>query len=224
MSSEIVEPEIERIKLSLAEENLIEQIRNYITKVEMLFQEIDVTIDDIFRHKFESAKTRVIKVYEDLRSVYGFQSTVARYAAKVSVTITNGYYYLSLVDSLMSLTDSLHKLVLDLELTCSAQPRLSETLILYIQNFVKQLREYISYIRSLLLYLIENPTKVPGLATLMEKNFNEILYMIRTIYVNQEGESKGSILGELLTTLIDLLHNFHIIGEKALWLYTTRAS
>lgn len=224
MSSEIVEPEIERIKLSLAEENLIEQIRNYITKVETFFQEIDVTIDDIFRHKFESAKTRVIKVYEDLRSVYGFQSTVARYAAKVSVTITHGYYYLSLVDSLTSLTDSLHKLVLDLELTCSVQPRLGETLILYIQNFVKQLREYISHIRSLLLYLTENPSKVPGLATLMEKNFNEILYTVRTIYVNREGESQGSILGSLLTTLINLLHNFHVIGEKALWLYTTRAS
>ncbi|MEM1646372.1 MAG: hypothetical protein QXL96_11050 [Ignisphaera sp.] len=224
MSSEIMEPEIERVKLSLAEENLIEQIRNYITKVEAVFQEIDVTIDDIFRQKFESAKTRVVKVHEYLKSVYEFQSTVAKYAAKVSVTIANGYYYLSLADSMMSLTNALHNLILDLELTCLIQPRISETLVLYIQNFIKQMREYISYIRNLLLYLIESPTKVPGLTTLMEKNFNEMLYTIRTIYVNQVGELQVPTLVSLLIALIALLHNFHIIGEKALWLYATRVS
>ncbi|MEM3980288.1 MAG: hypothetical protein QXF79_03410 [Ignisphaera sp.] len=165
MSSEIMEPEIERVKLSLAEENLIEQIRNYITKVEAVFQEIDVTIDDIFRQKFESAKTRVVKVHEYLKSVYEFQSTVAKYAAKVSVTIANGYYYLSLADSMMSLTNALHNLILDLELTCLIQPRISETLVLYIQNFIKQMREYLSYIRN----LSKVPQKSPDLLHLWRK-------------------------------------------------------
>jgi len=224
MASEIVEPEIERVKLSIAEENLLEQMRNYVSKLAVLLQEIEVAMDDLFRQKFELAKTRIVKIFEDVKSIYEYKSSLARYASKISVSIANGFYYLSLVDSISSLTDTLHKLSLDLGLLCSIKSSASESLVISIQSTVGQLRDYITSIQELLLYLIESPSKVSGSATLIEKKFYDILQTLRSVHEDLGYELREPVLINIITTLTALAHNLHNLGEKTVWMYLIRAS
>jgi DNA repair ATPase RecN len=223
MTSEIVEPELERVKLSLAEENLLEQIRNYISRLEPLLHEIEGVMDDLFKQKFESARTRIAKVYEDLKSVYETRLSLTRYASKVATSIANGFYYMSLVESLTLVTDYMHRLSLDLTMLCSSRLSLSESLTIYIQNAVGQMREYLSSVREMFLYLIENPSKVSRVSTFAEKKFYDILQVLKNLYESLEYEKQEPMLLDTITTLTSLAYSLRDLGEKTVWIYIVRA-
>lgn len=222
MASEIVEPEIERIKISLAEENLIEQIRNYLVKLTIAIQEIENMVNDLFNQKFEIARVRGNKIFEDFKVIYSTRSALTRYVAKVSMSIANGSYYMSLTDTISSLTNSLHKLVLDLELLTATQTNLGEGMLLSLQNILIRFREYVQNLCDIFKHLVESPSKVPSYATVLQKDFNEMLQMLREIYVNKGPGVYTHHIALLIHTLSTITYGLHDLGEKALWLYTLR--
>uniref|UniRef100_A0A7C2VHY6 Phosphate uptake regulator PhoU n=1 Tax=Ignisphaera aggregans TaxID=334771 RepID=A0A7C2VHY6_9CREN len=223
MTSDIVEPEIERVRLSLAEENIIEQIRNYMLRIHDVLQELETVLDDLFKDKRESARARLVKVYENFRSIYSTQSALARYVAKVSISISNGHYYLSMIDTLNSLTSGIHRLLLSLGLLSSARTSLGENTMLSLDTIVKQFREHTSHICVTLRLLVENPAKIPSTASMMEKSFDNMLFTLRTLYLDSNRVSQDPLLMNLLALLSALAHNLYDIGEKTVWLYAMRA-
>lgn len=224
MTSEIVEPDIERVKISLAEENIIEQIHNYLVKLASVAQEIENTLDDIFKQKFESARTRANKIFEDFKSIYLTRSNIVRYIAKISILIANGSHYVSLAESLTSLTHSLHKLILDLELLSTMQINLNETLSYMFQNVTKQVREFISHLCNMFRYLVDNPSRIINYSSILQKDFDDIMLLFKEIYTNQDLRACPQLIISFAYTLNIIIYELYDLGEKAVWLHITRAS
>lgn len=223
MVSEVVEPEVERVKLSLAEENLIEQIHSYILKLATSFQEAKNILDDLFRQRFEIAKTRTNKLHEDLRNIYVSQSSLARYIAKLSMSVANGSYYISLMDVLTSLTGSIYRLMLNLELLSISREVIDEAIIISIQNIVERIKAIMSCVCDIFKYLVVSPSKVYSYASIIEKEFNELIQIFREVYVNQKLDANKLSIIMLMSILNTIIQEVYSLGEKALCLYMIRA-
>lgn len=222
MSGEIVEPEVERVKLSLAEENLIEQIRNYILKLIPLVQDTKNVLMDLSRHMFEGARSRAAKIREDFKTIHALRFELVRYSARLAVPIAYSSYYLSLVDTLTHLTNSLYKLATYLEYLGYSQIALLERVSTSIQNAMERLASFLSDICTILKYLIESPSKVPNTVSLIQKNWEELMQIIKDLY---EGLGQEKAQGPLLlvaSTAVDIASGVYVLGEKTLCLYIVR--
>ncbi|MEM1542080.1 MAG: hypothetical protein QW101_03330 [Ignisphaera sp.] len=226
MTSEIVEPEIERIKISLAEENLIEQIRNYIVKLLWIVQESQHIANHLFNQKFEATRTRASKVVEEFKTVRDIRYNLARYVAKVAVSMIGTNYYVSLLDSITVLSNSLYKFILELELLGLRQIAIDESTILSIQNIIKSIVDYLTCLSDILRYFIESPVKGVQQISKIFRDGDTIIEMYRGIYLSQPYDLKHSSIQ--ITTFIlslgNIIQDLVNLGEKIVWLYTIRTT
>lgn len=222
MASEIVEPEVERVKISLAEENLIEQVHNYVSRLTSVVQESKNVLDDLFNQRFEIAKIRSGKIQEDIKALQDLRFGLARYATKISMSITYSSYYISLIDALTLLTNSLHNLILNLELLSGLRMALSEQLILSLQNIMDQIKHIILNVCNVLKYIVESPSRVSHYISTLQKELGGLVQTFRDIYVGQRlGESFAPI-ALLLNALGLVVYSVNNLGEKAICLHILR--
>jgi ArsR family metal-binding transcriptional regulator len=85
------------------------------------------------------------------------------------------------------------------------------------------MREYLSSVREMLLYLIENPSKVSRVSTFVEKKFYDILQVLKNLYESLEYEKQEPMLLDTITTLTSLAYSLRDLGEKTVWIYIVRA-
>lgn len=226
MTSEIVEPEIERIKISLAEENLIEQIRNYVVKLLWIVQESQHIVNHLFDQKFEVARTRASKVVEEFKTVRNIRYNLARYVAKVAVSMIGTNYYVSLLDSITVFSNSLYKFILELELLSLRQTTIDESTILSIQSIIKNIGDYLTCLSDTLRYFIENPVKGAEQVSKIFRDGDNIIEMYRGIYLSQSHDLKPNSIhiNTLILLLGDIIQDLVNLGEKIVWLYTIRTT
>lgn len=227
VSSDIVEPEVERVKLSLAEENLLEQTRNYVVRFIWIVREIEHIIDNIFKQKFEIAKTRVNKIVEEFKIINTLRSTLTRYATKVSISIAGGSYYLNLLDTIVSLSNSSYRLVLGLELLSLKQIVIEDEVVLSIQNLIKNVEEFLTCLSDVMRYFIENPAKIEEQTSRIFRTINNMNETYRSIYLLLSRDTKSGndvYIVNFISLLGNFVHDLVSLGEKVVWLYTIRTT
>lgn len=222
MASEIVEPEVERVKISLAEENLIEQVYNYVSRLTSIVQEIKNVLDDLFNQRFEVAKVRSGKIQEDIKALQDLRFGLVRYVTKVSMSITYGSYYISLVDALTSLTNSLHSLILNLELLSSLRMAIGEQLILTLHNVLEQIKHIVSNVCNILKYIIESPSRVPHYISTLQKESGNLVQIFRDLYVGLRLDESYAPVALLLNMLGLVVYSVNNLGEKVACLHILR--
>ncbi len=174
MTSDVLEPRQSRIELSLAEENLIEHLRNVILKIVNMLRDINGVLDDIFNERFEGAKlkaSRLLAIYRDVRED---SRRVQLYLARISIGLHNSEYYLEILNETTNILESLYIVSAMMMILTKNSITMKESSILYLQKIITALSDLLNNYAELLKIFIEAPSKFLEMSDRNIKTLNEI--------------------------------------------------
>jgi len=174
MASDVLEPRQTRIELSLAEENLVEQLRNIILKLSNMMRDINGLLDDIFSDRFESIKLKAPRLLTLYREIREDCRRVKLYLARISIGLQDSKYYLEIVNETTSILESLYTVTTILSALTKQNISLKESSIVYLQKIIMSLSNLLNDYAELLKILIVAPTKFLEISDRSIKTLNEI--------------------------------------------------
>jgi len=174
MSSDVLEPRQTRIELSLAEENLIEQLRNIILKLSNMVRDINSILDDIFNDMFESAKLKVPRLLALYREIREENRRAKLYLARISIGLQNSKYYLEIINETTNILESLYTVTTAISALIKQNVVVKESSILYLQKTMMSLSNLLNDYAELLKMLIGSSSKFLEISDRDIKTLNEI--------------------------------------------------
>jgi len=174
MTSDVLEPRQTRIELSLAEENLVEQLRNIILKLSNMVRDINSILDDIFNDMFESAKLKVPRLLALYREIREDNRRTKLYLARISIGLQNSKYYLEIIDETINILESLYTVTTVISALIKQNVVVRESSILYLQKIMMSLSNLLNDYAELLKMLIGAPSKFLEISDRGIKTLNEI--------------------------------------------------
>ncbi|ADM28180.1 hypothetical protein Igag_1377 [Ignisphaera aggregans DSM 17230] len=174
MTSDVLEPRQTRIELSLAEENLVEQLRNIILKLSNMVRDINSILDDIFNDMFESAKLKVPRLLALYREICEDNRRTKLYLARISIGLQNSKYYLEIINETINILESLYIVTTAISAIIKQNAVVKESSILYLQKIMMLLSNLLNDYAELLKMLIGAPSKFLEISDRGIKTLNEI--------------------------------------------------
>lgn len=201
MASDVLEPRQTRIELSLAEENLVEQLRNIVLKLSNMLRELNSVLDDIFNDMFESAKLKVPRLIALYREVREDNRRVKLYLAKISIGLQDSKYYLEILNETTNILESLYTVATIMMILIKQNTTMKESSILYLQKIVVSLSNLLNDYAELLKMLIGVPMRSLEISDKNAKTLNEIRDLFEELFPNIfSEEDRNSIQIILLMT------------------------
>lgn len=173
MSSDIIEPKQLQVRITLAEENLIEQLDGFFNRVLNIISEIDEMFGDVFQGRLEVLRTRIVKtlgVNRDLRNVY---RSILEYASRVAPALVSSIHYFNVLSSSSEFLESTHRLCMHLSLL-QTPLKMDEDVVIFVQKTLNLLIDGVNRLRNALKIYIEVPVK-------MGEALSEILKAIQNL-------------------------------------------
>ncbi len=109
-----INPEVVRVELSIAEDNIIENLRTLLTRSCDAFRELHDSLNDLASGKLELAKARMQKLLHMLGNFRSEYHTFALYLARVLPNLERNLLYLDTYRAIRDLNRSIEILVLHL--------------------------------------------------------------------------------------------------------------
>lgn len=221
LTSGVIEPGEMQLKVSLAEESIIESIRNAIAKSVEIINDVNNVLEDFLASRFECAKNRVQKAlatYANCKEIIG--ATYLRFA-RTSATLLHNLHYLNLLNSLNSTVQGIHRMLVHLLLIDKSVVSSNEKAVLGIQRFVTLLTTYLkTSLEFLNAYLSRSP-RSEELLNQLSKISNDLEDYIRGLAAN------GFHLNSIIPLMLDmefLAYSATNLYEATLCLYLAKKS
>lgn len=223
MSSDIIEPKQLQVQITLAEENLIEQLDGFFNKMSDVINEINGMFNDVFQGRLEVLRTRIIKtlgVDRDLRGVY---RSILEYASRVAPALVSSSYYFNILNISLQFLEKVHRLCLHLSLLHTPL-QLNEDIVISIQKILDLLIDGINKLRSILKSYIEFPIKVGDALSELLKTAQNLRTYYDESYTNIKKENLNTISITIMDDVNDIVNSFMGIYEALLCLHTMKRS
>ena len=199
MASDVLEPRQTRIELSLAEENLIEQLRNIVLKLSNMMRDVNGVLDNIFNDMFESAKIKISRLLALYREIREDNRRIKLYLARISIGLQNSKYYLEIINETMNILESLYTVTTAISaLTTKQNVVIKESSILYLQKIIISLSNLLNDYAELLKTLIGASAKFLEVSDRDIKTLNEIRDIFESLFPNIFSEEDRDLIQIML--------------------------
>jgi len=221
MDSDVIEPKQLQIQITLAEENLLEQLDNLYTKVIGIINEVQEMFNDIFQDRLEIVKTRITRVigaYRDLRNNY---RGILEYASRVSSALMTANHYLNILNASSDLLEKIHKLYIHFSLVHNPS-ELNEDIIISAQKILSLLIECIDKLQNILRSYIGMPTRADKIIDDLSTSIQNLSSYYDESYVNSMREKINMLSVIIMDSLGDVVNSFIKIYEALLCLHVVK--
>ncbi len=199
MASDVLEPRQTRIELSLAEENLIEQLRNIVLKLSNMMRDVNGVLDNIFNDMFESAKIKISRLLALYREIREDNRRIKLYLARISIGLQNSKYYLEIINETMNILESLYTVTTAISaLTTKQNVVIKESSILYLQKIIISLSNLLNDYAELFKTLIGASAKFLEVSDRDIKTLNEIRDIFESLFPNIFSEEDRDLIQIML--------------------------
>ncbi len=223
MSSGIIEPKQLQVQITLAEENLIEQLNGFFNKMTNIISEIDGMFNDVFQGRLEVLKTRIMKTLGSNRDLRGVYRSILEYASRVAPALISSNYYFNILHISSEFLEKVHRLCLHLSLLHTPL-QLNEDVIISIQKTLNLLIDGVNKLRSALRTYIEFPAKMDEALSELLKTIQNLRVYYDESYINIKKENLDTISIIIMNDVDDIVNSFIGVYEALLCLHTMKRS
>lgn len=207
MSSDIFEPKQIQVGITLAEENLLEQLDGFLSRLLNLMSEIDGMFNDVFQGRLEILRARIAKtlgISRDLRNVY---RGILEYASRITPALVSGIHYLNALNTSSEFLESTHRLCMHLSLL---QPplQLNEDVVIFVQKTVNLLMDSINMVRNTLKMYMELPIKVGEYISELLKTAQNLRLYYDESYIKIMRKETNEVFIAVMNDVDDMINSF----------------
>jgi len=221
LASDVIEPRELQIKISLAEENILEGIRNSVTKSIEIVEEVARVLGDLITLRFESAKNRILKSLAMYASCREAVKAIHLHFAQTSAVLLHNLHYLNLLNAFNQMLQNIHKMLLHLLSIGKRELSSNEKTLLSVQKFVALLNMYMKTVEGFLNAYLSRSQKSEELLSQMSRIAIDL-----EDYINDfASDDAYSMLPVLIVLDMEALaHSVTNLYEAILCLYQAKKS
>jgi len=221
LASNVIEPEELQLKVSLAEESIIESVRNAVARFVEIVDEISRIVEDLLSMRFEGARNRVQKSLATYASCKEIVETTYLRFARTSTLLMHNLHYLNLLNSLSSMLQNVHRMLIHLLPAGKNMVSSDEKALLSLQKFVTLLNMYLkTSLEFFNAYLSRSP-KTEELLNQLSKISNDLESYIKDLVLNN---SHFNQLTPITLDMETLAYSATNLYEATLCLYLAKKS
>jgi len=168
MSEDIIKPESEYLRLTMAESNIVERLRELLVKLHDEVGELYNAMNDLFQCRYEALKTRFERVHRYRREFEDLYRHAMSYLVRVGIGLQHRDVYARIYLELLRFAKTI-------ELVCFHLVELAETRASVDDDIVLGVQKLVDYVRSSIMQLATATQLLSMNASKALENVDEVL-------------------------------------------------
>jgi len=144
VAEEIIRPESEYLKLTMAEGNVVERLRAMLAKLVDEFEELYQASHDLFQNRFEALKTRFERIRKHKKEFEDLYRHSMFYLIRVGIGLQHRDTYTRAYLELLRFAEDIEAVALRLVELAELNAKIDDSFVLGFQRFLEYIKESLS--------------------------------------------------------------------------------